>query len=307
MTRSRSVWLVLAAWFVGNVAAAEESASYQFTRVEVALEGAAEESVVTGTNDFGSLCGYYDDGKTRHGFVIRRGNLARIDVPLPGVEGTFPAAINLRGDVAGTFWQGNGVHGFVFEGGRYRTFDLPIKGVLELTVAGMNARGTIVGSYEDMDGAHHGFLLEGPAFRRIEVDLPGASDTKARGINDEGTVIGDFRDAQGQHGFVLASGRYRKVDALSPEQGTQLVAINDRGQMLVYAGQAAYVSTRGRLREIPCFPSALVGGPSDNKCVPVTLPTGIDGRGRIVGHAEYPVRAGGPLAGLTFGFVATPD
>ncbi len=103
----------------------------------------------------------------------------------------------------------------------------------------VNSTGDVTGQYRDANGIGHGFLRYSSG--NIETfDPPGAQVTIPNGLNDSDTVVGVFADANFySHGFLRTSdGTITIFDApgsaLSPNYGTDLLAINSSGVILGY-------------------------------------------------------------------------
>ena len=153
-------------------------------------------------------------GLSIHVFAISR--------PVP--RGTFPNAINKRGEVAGTCIDSIAVaHGFVRDArGGITVFDAPGAGQRQRQgtfATDINNDGTIVGYYIDEKLLHHGFVRD-PDGTLTTLDAPGAGEglrppvmahpelrsgqgTVASRVNDRGNIIGYFIDAKNvEHGFL---------------------------------------------------------------------------------------------------------
>jgi hypothetical protein len=144
-----------------------------------------------------------------------------ISRPVP--RGTFPSAINKRGEVAGYCIDSIAVaHGFVRDArGGITVFDAPGAGQRQRQgtfATDINNEGTVVGYYIDEKLVHHGFVRD-PNGTLTTLDAPGAGEglrppvmahpelrsgqgTVASRVNDRGTIIGYFIDAKNvEHGF----------------------------------------------------------------------------------------------------------
>lgn len=145
-------------------------------------------------------------------------------IALPVPRGTFPAAINKRGEITGHCVDSIAVaHGFVRDArGKITVFDAPGTGPLQRQgtfATDINDSGVIVGFYIDSNRVHHGFLRD-PNGAITTFDAPGAGTglqpevlgdpellsgqgTIATSVNDAETTIGYFFDSKNvQHGFV---------------------------------------------------------------------------------------------------------
>jgi len=106
--------------------------------------------------------------------------------------GTYPSAINDKGQVAGYFYDASAVtHVFLKQGGTYTTIDAP--GATYIYAYGINNSGTIVGEWGDAAGAAQGFILtSGGIF--TTVDYPGPEVSNVEAINDHGDISGTYVD-----------------------------------------------------------------------------------------------------------------
>ena len=95
---------------------------------------------------------------------------------------------------------------------------------------GINARGQIVGVYIDAARAPHGFLLDRGVCTTI--DVPGAQGTQPNDINNRGQIVGQYEAGGAVHGFLLDRGTFTTIDAPGAPRATQVIGINDRGEMV---------------------------------------------------------------------------
>jgi VCBS repeat-containing protein/probable HAF family extracellular repeat protein len=186
-------------------------------------------------NDSGQVVGFYagsfGDG---HGFLYSNGQYT--ELKYNGVSAN-PSAINNNGDVVGRIYDYgiNHWHGLLYSGGNYTTpalFDAP--GAADTYPAAINATDEIAGTFTDSSGHDHGFTLQNGQYTIL--DVPGAINTDVGGvsaINDAGTVVGSYEDsAHVEHGFVYSNGAFATVDDPLATTGTQLVGINNLGQVI---------------------------------------------------------------------------
>ncbi len=182
-------------------------------------------------------------GLSIHVFAISR--------PVP--RGTFPNAINKRGEVAGTCIDSIAVaHGFVRDArGGITVFDAPGAGQRQRQgtfATDINNDGTIVGYYIDEKLLHHGFVRD-PDGTLTTLDAPGAGEglrppvmahpelrsgqgTVASRVNDRGNIIGYFIDAKNvEHGFLRDKlGTFLAFD-VPGSGGTVPESLNDSGEI----------------------------------------------------------------------------
>jgi probable HAF family extracellular repeat protein len=144
--------------------------------------------IPAGINNQGQMIGH--DGTNAvlydHGTVTSLGSL--------GGQGSYPYALNQRGDVVGGSPTGTGMGGaFLYSGGRL--ISLGTTGVaLPLSIAfGINNHGSVVGEvYNNGTAIYHAFLYEDGQMRDLNnmVNLePGMVLSDAQGINDAGQII----------------------------------------------------------------------------------------------------------------------
>jgi probable HAF family extracellular repeat protein len=197
-------------------------------------------------NNHGYIVGIYSEntpfvkapGGKRHGFLLARGKLTRIDVP--GAVETGASGINDRGQVVGAYVDAEGkFHGYLWERGRFTTIDVP--GVPQTIAYDINDRGQIVGfcgdDPDDPTGATgvHGFLLGRGDFTMF--DAPGVPFTEPTGINDRGQIVGSTYSDPALtelHGFLLAKGVEGPFTSIDFRGAPRTVAfdINNRGQII---------------------------------------------------------------------------
>jgi len=154
----------------------------EFEDPDAGTDGSQGQGTYPGSiNTEGAWAGeYVSADNVAHGFVrAADGRITNFDAPGAGTngsqgQGTYPEAINDRGEVAGQYIDSNDVqHGFVrTPDGRIITFDAPgagsdagsYEGTIPLTI---NAAGEIAGAYIDSNWVLHGFLrLAGPPWFR---------------------------------------------------------------------------------------------------------------------------------------------
>jgi probable HAF family extracellular repeat protein len=197
-------------------------------------------------NAKGQIVGLYSDVSETypivlpfHGFLLSDGVYTTIDVP--GSSSTAAFGINNRGQIVGVFSDADGPHGFLLDDGVFTTID--IAGSLGTFATGINARGQIVGVYTDATPAPHAFLLDRGVCTTI--DLPGAQGTQPNDINDRGQIVGQYEAGGAVHGFLLDRGTFTTIDAPGAPRATQVIGINDRGEMVGAREPAAPAGNSG--------------------------------------------------------------
>jgi uncharacterized membrane protein len=186
-------------------------------------------------NAKGQIVGIYSDVSEtypivapQHGFLLSDGVYTTIDVP--GSSSTVAFGINNRSQIVGGFVDADGLHGFLLDDGVFTTID--IADSTGTVATGINARAQIVGVYTDAARTAHGFLLDRGVCTTI--DVPGAQATQPNDINNRGQIVGQYEAADGQtaHGFLLDRGTLTTIDAPGELRATQVIGINDRGEMV---------------------------------------------------------------------------
>src|SRR5262245_2300312 len=199
-------------------------------------------------NAKGEIVGIYSDVSETypivvpvHGFLLSNGVYTTIDVP--GSSSTLAFGINDRSQIVGGFADADGIHGFLLDDGVFTTID--IADSTGTIATGINARGQIVGVYTDAARTAHGFLLDRGVCTTI--DVPGAQATQPNDINNRGQIAGQYEAADGQtaHGFLLDKGTLTTIDAPGAPRATQVIGINDRGEMVGAREPAAPAVTSG--------------------------------------------------------------
>lgn len=153
-----------------------------------------------------------------------------------GGERSWGTAINRSGDIAGTRTDADGVmHAFLWRDGEMT--DLGSLGGGTSWATDLNDRGDVVGVSRTADSQFRAFL-----WRDGEMADLGAMGTTSptiaswpAAVNNHGQVIGYTRVPHRglTHAFVWEDGRMTDIGALAdPEQHSQAVDINDRGQIV---------------------------------------------------------------------------
>ena len=201
------------------------------------------------------------------------------------LQGAF--GINASGDIVGEYWDANFVdHGYLYSHGQYTTLDDPQAGAGPFqgtSAMGINARGDIVGTYFDANSVEHGFVLSGGHYTTL--DDPNAAPATFGGTfvfhnNDRGDIVGAYIDAKGtEHGFLFSNGRYTTLDATlaGPGGNTAAYGINNAGQIVGFFSKADGSVLGGFLLSNGQYTTLDVPG------AVLTLPTGINDRGQVVG------------------------
>ena len=161
----------------------------------------------------------YDNGTfTTIAYPGNGGNEAR------GVNdnGQFVALLQFPGDPI--------VDGSIYSNGGFTTLDYP--GALGTYLWGINDSGQIVGSVVLGNGQQGALLYNDGSFSMFNDPSDQSGSSFATGINDSGQIVGNYFGPDGhEHGFLDSGGNFTTID----EPGaidTELIAINDNGQIL---------------------------------------------------------------------------
>jgi probable HAF family extracellular repeat protein len=202
-------------------------------------------------NAKGQIVGIYSDVSETvpvtfplRGFLLSDGVYTTIDVP--DASSTAAFGINNRGQIVGGFFDAGGQpHGFLLDDGVFTTIHIADStGTTTGTIAtGINARGQIVGVYNDAARAPHAFLLDRGVCTTI--DFPGAQATQPNDINNRGQIVGQYEADGVAHGFLLDGGTFTTIDAPGASRSTQVIGINDRGEMVGARETAAPAMSSG--------------------------------------------------------------
>lgn len=181
-----------------------------------------------------------------------------------GPEFTRVNGINNRSDTVGVFSSAQKFAAFLRRAdGTFLTLVGP-PNAQYLTPADVNDWRQIVGSYTK-GSVVHGFVRS-PRGAYTRIDYPGSgagsanSGTYVTGVNNAGTIVGYFRSTSTiAIGFVYVRGRFSKVQCSN--QGvavpTQLLGINNLGQILVACNGDYFVRTRSGRRMVAINHSTL--------------------------------------------------
>jgi probable HAF family extracellular repeat protein len=208
---------------------------------------------------------------------------------VPGARQTVALGINDRSEVVGYFSDANGRdHGFLRARGEFTVIDFPESTGTQ--AYGINNFGQIVGIY--FGKGVRAFLVDRGQF--IDIGHPDALSTHAHGINDLGQVVGVYNDSHATvRGFLWSHGQFVTLNfpSSAPAHG-----INASGQ--VTAQHVDPVESYG-LRIEPRGDVAVIRVP----LATLTLPTGINSGGEIVGNFIRPSSGGPPKTqGFLFAF-----
>ncbi len=231
-------------------------------------------------NDRRQIVGSYaDPAGVERGFLLDRGQFARIDVPR--AKGTQAQGINDRGQIAGVYSDtsnpsvtGAQLRGFLLDRGRYVRLDVP--GAVSSQAFDVNDHGQVVGEYQDAGGAFHGYVWQRGRFRTLPTGA-------ATGINNRGQITGVTGPLDAPVGFVLDRGRLTTFK-VPGAQVTVPYGINDHGQVVgLSAGGLTATTGSGFLRDASGRLTAI-----NRPGATVTVAFDVNNRGQIVGVAFNP-------------------
>jgi probable HAF family extracellular repeat protein len=197
--------------------------------------------------------------------------------------GTSAYDINNAGQIVGSYTFVPGglfptqKYGFIYnpQDGTYTGLNDPFSAVFT-SAQGINDVGQVVGHYLAA-GLYHGFLYSGGTYTTL--DAPGATQTQAYGINNVGLgqIVGAYSDGSVNHGFTYDGSTYTTLDDPFGTNGTQLLGINNLGQIV-----GSYIDASGHSHGF------LYSGGGfttlDDPSGTDTVATGINELGQIVGH-----------------------
>jgi probable HAF family extracellular repeat protein len=225
-------------------------------------------------------------------FVLDKGRYTGVDSP-GEVTNDLIVRINNRGQIAGGYIQDYTEDPPGVPQGRYRGFlrdrrgrftRIEVAGAAGTTAYDLNDAGVVVGIYSPTNpipavaADARGFLRDRRG-RYTTIRVPGATQVFARGINNRGQVVGEYRDTYGTyHGFMWDKGRVVNLDRGPAGAAVCCSAfdVNDRGQVV-----GLYLDTAGVFHGLLLDRGRAVT--IDAPGVPLTIPVGINNRGRIVG------------------------
>ena len=196
---------------------------------------------VSGLNNSGTICGYYDHlflGDNIIGFFLSHGVYR--DFAIPNQRYTYVTSLNDAGDFVGSYDNGDLLFpGFISVAGVTTTFSIPGHGT---TPGQINNSGEVVGTYLDNQFYSHGFYRDAAGTLTYPIDVPGAANTHLIGMNDKGQIVGSYT-IQGNHthGLLMTLAGEIVTYDYPGAKGTVLTGINNNGAI------CGSVNTKGRI------------------------------------------------------------
>jgi len=142
---------------------------------------------------------------------------------------------NAQGDSHAFLWEDDRMHDLGTLGGRIsRAHDV-------------NARGQVVGLSEAKDGSTHAFLWERGRMR--DLGTFGAEHSAAVSIDDEGRILANVIDrSERRYAVLVAGSETHKIER--EDEDLEAHQLNGRGQVVVTAGEEAFVWENGELQSL---------------------------------------------------------
>jgi probable HAF family extracellular repeat protein len=270
-----------------NSMAAASVNFYVFTPISVCPSCSTQ---AVGINEKGNVTGgYLDAGGTSHGFVLRNGIFATIDIP--GALFVEAGRSNAAGQIAGDYVAEDGIdRPFVRNTDGSLSLRSGLPGASVTYAIEINNGGDLLGSFTlDPSGASGftGYVMRGKNFILI-FTYPGANvtSTYALGWNEAGTIVGSYKTTTDgeEHGFSRsAQGKFKQLDFPGSAQ-SEAFGINAAGDIVgryadAQGTQHGFLLRNGVFTTIDALPGQN------------TYAWGINARGEIVGWT-FPSFAG---------------
>ncbi len=185
-----------------------------------------------GINSSGDIVGLYTDASGTHGYLLRGGQFASIDVPgsgsskpsasdavnspdftvidFPGALSTQAWGINDAGDIVGYYTvEGPVIHAFLLRDGEFTSVEFP--GHINTLGIKSTVDGTVVGCFHDMDAmdSMHGYVWsEENGYSSFALPF-----SMHNGITPGGDIVGLYGDGDNRHGYLVSSnGEFTQID-----------------------------------------------------------------------------------------------
>lgn len=191
---------------------------------------------------------------------------------VPGATYTVLNKRNYYGTSVGFYAGSAGSTGLILTSSSRASLSYPH--AYSTVLNGINRSNSIVGSYISTYGANQqGFKYSGGRFQSIK--FPGAVQTIPVSINDNGVIVGQYTNGNlenAPHGFIYQGGNYKTVDIPGTTTSTQLLDINNSGEIV---GSPNLLYKSGTWKRVVAPNSA------------ETFVYGINDLGHITGVANY--------------------
>jgi probable HAF family extracellular repeat protein len=204
------------------------------------------QSVANGINNLGQVVGSANLNSTspitNHAFLYASGVMTDLGVlgvyssSLGIVDSSSANGINNRGQVVGfSYTSGGAIDAFLYDQGQMTDLGV-LPGSQQSKARAINDNGQIVGGSLPA-GVQHAFLYDGGTMN--DLGTLGGTESFAYGINNQGQIVGDSWVTNGglsDTAFVYSNGTMTALGNLGGWRAIQVLAINDHGQIVGYAG-----------------------------------------------------------------------
>jgi uncharacterized membrane protein len=210
-------------------------------------------------NNLGTIAGQLDSDQFP-GFIYKNGLVTGINGPV--------VAINNRDQAVGFYYTTpvqRVTHSFLYSHGQYTDLGVPASAT-SVYPNHINDSAQIVGQItypftENLNGilvqttVDHPFLYKNGKLQDLGLP-PGEISADVVGFNNSGTIVG--KTGSGTNQWIYANGKYQFLKDLIPAGYViyDVVAINDQGQILVYAQKASPTFSKDMFLLTPTFRSA---------------------------------------------------
>jgi probable HAF family extracellular repeat protein len=210
----------------------------------------ATETLPVAINNNGEVVGFYTlTNGASVDFLYSDGTYTTISDPLavgPIFNPEFASyiGINDQNQIVGIYDASTGIEGFLYSNGTYTTISDPLGG--ETIPQGINDSGEIFGRYVTSANAVESFLYSDGTYTTISDPL--GIHTIVTGLNDEGQLVGYYEGSNSQYnGFIYSDGTFTTVNDPLGTEGTQVLGINNAGQIFGdyndAAGQHSFITS----------------------------------------------------------------
>jgi uncharacterized membrane protein len=165
---------------------------------------------------------------------------------------------------------------------QYKFITIGVAGSNTAWVWGINNTGLVSGNYEDASAVYHGFVWQNGALQTV--DYPGALYTYLFTVNNQGVAIGLYDDASNTEHAVIYSvgdGTWATLPDVPSYPNNEGYGINDGGVAVGNAYSADYGASVAWIWHPDTSAYSFFTVPGSAQYT--TSPTGINGKGQIVG------------------------